>query len=108
MSDMNETNESAVTDIGAPELVGHIGVDAGLCWVGDPGSILHSDPKPKAIGKSWDEFCERMDSMTKVFNYDHGNPGLGICVCTYDDGVYPVFVERNEEGRIVRLTVEFL
>ncbi len=105
---MNETNESADADIGAQELVGHIGVDAGLCWVGDPGSILHSDPKPKAIGKSWDEFCERMDSMTKVFNYDHGNPGLGICVCTINDGVYPVFVERNEEGRIVRLTVEFL
>jgi len=28
------------------ELVGHIGVDAGLCWVGDPCYVIHKLPKP--------------------------------------------------------------
>jgi hypothetical protein len=39
-------------------LVGHIGVDAGLCWVGDPCYILHSDKLPETIGKNWSEFCD--------------------------------------------------
>ena len=38
--------------------IGKIGVDAGLCWVGDPCYILHPETPPKTIGKDWDEFCE--------------------------------------------------
>lgn len=45
------------------EQFGVIGIDAGLCWIGDPCYILHKsiDAKkehertPKAIGKNWDE-----------------------------------------------------
>jgi hypothetical protein len=32
--------------------IGEIGVDAGLCWIGDPCYILHTDQPPKAIGKT--------------------------------------------------------
>jgi hypothetical protein len=38
--------------------IGEIGVDAGLCWIGDPCYILHKEHPPKAIGTSWDEFCD--------------------------------------------------
>jgi hypothetical protein len=41
--------------------VGEIGIDAGLCWVGDPCYVLHTDQPPKAIGKSWEEFCDILD-----------------------------------------------
>jgi hypothetical protein len=94
--------------------IGEIGVDAGLCWIGDPCYILHKDQPPKAIGKSWDEFCDILQEddqypTCKQFSYDLGHPGLGLVVSTgYGDGVYPVFAEFNEEGRIARVWVEFI
>ena len=43
------------------------------------------------------------------FNYDLGHPGLGVVVSTgYGDGVYPVYAEFNDEGRIAAVTVEFI
>lgn len=96
------------------ELIGEIGVDAGLCWIGDPCYILHAHPKPKAIGKDWGEFCDILHKNgtypTRMqLNYDLGHPGLGIVVSTgYGDGVYPVYAEINDEGRIAAVTVEFI
>jgi hypothetical protein len=96
------------------ERIGEIGVDAGLCWIGDPCYVLHANPPPKAIGKDWDEFCDLLDAggsyPTRMqFNYDLGHPGLGIVVSTgYGDGVYPVYAEFNEDGRICAVTVEFI
>jgi hypothetical protein len=93
---------------------GVIGVDAGLCWIGDPCYVLHrdgEDDKPKSIGKDWMEFCDGLDRgvVVKQFNYDMGHPGLGMCVSTgYGDGVYPVMVTKNSEGRVVRVTIEFI
>jgi hypothetical protein len=95
-------------------LIGEIGVDAGLCWIGDPCYILHANPAPKAIGKDWDEFCDLLHAdanypTSMQFNYDLGHPGLGVVVSTgYGDGVYPVYAEFNDEGRIVAVTVEFI
>lgn len=45
-----------------PKLVGHVDVDAGCIWVGDPCYVLHKeeDQKPKDIGKDWSEFCDLM------------------------------------------------
>ena len=95
------------------KLIGEIGVDAGLCWIGDPSYILHANPLPKAIGKDWEEFCDSLDAdgayPTKQFDYDLGHSGLGVVVSTgYGDGVYPVYAEFNDEGRIASVTVEFI
>jgi hypothetical protein len=93
--------------------IGEIGVDAGLCWIGDPCYILHKEQPPKAIGKDWGEFCDILNDdkypTYKQFHYDLGHAGLGVVVSTgYGDGVYPVYAEFNEEGRIARVWVEFL
>jgi hypothetical protein len=95
------------------ELAGHVGVDAGLIWIGDPCYILH-DPNPsRYVGKDWPEFCEKFDEQRgnkglASFNYELGHEGLGICMETaYGDGTYPVYVERDREGRIIRATIEF-
>jgi hypothetical protein len=102
------------TTIKPRKLIGEIGVDAGLCWIGDLCYVLHADPAPKAIGKDWDEFCDILHADAKYptsmqFNYDLGHPGLGVVVSTgYGDGVYPVYAEFNDEGRIAAVTVEFI
>lgn len=94
------------------EKVGVIGVDAGLCWIGDPCYILHrDDDKYIAIGKNWREFCSNFENypVMKQFHYDMGHPGLGFCVSTgYGDGSYDVFVKRNNEGRIAEVKVVFI
>ncbi len=91
--------------------IGEIGVDAGLCWIGDPCYILHKEPPPQAIGKDWDEFCDTLTSSSEFrqYDYDLGHPGLGVVVSTgYGDGTYPVFAEVNEEGHIAKVWVEFI
>lgn len=94
--------------------IGEIGVDAGLCWIGDPCYILHKDQPPKAIGKDWSEFCDILNAddqypTCKQFNYDLGHPGLGVVVSTgFGDGVYPVYAEINGEDRVTKVWVEFI
>lgn len=88
------------------EKVGEIGVDAGLCWVGDPCYILHTTPgnEPKDLGKDWLEFCNTLPEENPVAKqYDEG-----VVVSTgYGDGSYPVYVKKNDEGRIVGVMVKF-
>jgi hypothetical protein len=90
--------------------IGEIGVDAGLCWIGDPCYILHAEQMPKAVGKNWDEFCNLLqNATTKQFNYDRGHPGLGVAVSTgHGDGVYPVFAEFDAGGRVAKVWVQFI
>ena len=90
--------------------IGTIGVDAGLCWIGDPCYILHKEEPAGEIGKSWKEFCDMIDhdSRHTQFNYRKGHPGLGVCVQTgYGDGTYPVFAEFNSDGVLARVIVDF-
>jgi hypothetical protein len=92
--------------------IGEIGVDAGLCWIGDPCYIPHKDEPPKAIGQDRDEFCDILGEeypTAKQFHYDLGHPGLGVVVSTgYGDGTYPVYAEFTEGGRVARVWVEFI
>ncbi len=92
------------------ERVGAIGVDAGLCWIGDPCYVLHKEEgAPTSIGADWGEFCDRMGRDVTQFNYDLGHAGLGVCVATgYGDGFYPVEVRRSEDGRIAEVRVVFI
>ena len=90
------------------EQVGTIGVDAGLCWVGDPCYVINRDPGTEhsdVLGKTWGDFCDKLgNEYPTVKEFD----GLGLAVSSgYGDGLYPVFIKKNEEGRIVRLMVKF-
>lgn len=95
--------------------IGVIGVDAGLCWVGDPCYIFHHEDSTmkEALGRDWQDFCDKVSeggySSHKQFNYPMGHPGLGVTVSTgYGDGCYDVFVKHNNEGRIAELKVVFI
>ena len=99
--------------------VGVIGVDAGLCWLGDPCYILHAENPPVDIGNSWGDFCDKLDAKNHhgrgytQFNYDGPNgtaknPGLGVLVSTgWGDGCYPVYATIDEDGRVASVTVDF-
>ncbi|HBJ84594.1 MAG TPA: hypothetical protein DDZ88_12130 [Verrucomicrobiales bacterium] len=93
----------------AKKQVGVIGVDAGICWIGDPSYIIHPPKLPLAVGRDWLDFCDKLESDVTQFEYDLGHDGLGVCVATgYGDGEYPVYVERDESGRIARVIVDFM
>jgi len=84
--------------------IGEIGVDAGLCWIGDPSYVLHREQPPKAIGKNWGEFCD-------LVNHDKGftsfGDGFGVCVSTgYGDGIYLVYA-TIKDGRIMKVWIDF-
>ena len=86
------------------EKIGTIGVDAGLCWVGDPCYVLGLDSSHGP--KTWDAFCEKL-SMTTDPSEPLGK-GIGFAISTgYGDGEYPVYIKRNKEGRIIRILVKF-
>jgi hypothetical protein len=107
-------------------LVGHIGVDAGLCWIGDPCYILHTSeykdgkevptPLPESLGKDWADFCNLLGESyptMKSFPYAKGHEGLGVCVSTgFGDGSYPVYARITNEGtwgkRVTAVFVDFL
>jgi len=89
------------------EQVGIIGVDAGLCWIGDPCYVVTPDCTEHPA-KTWGEFCDRIvHPACQQFNYKRGHAGLGVCVSTGGDGSFPVFVRRNSEDRIVAVMVVF-
>jgi len=95
------------------EQVGEIGVDAGLCWIGDPCYCVTPDCTEHPA-KTWTEFCNKLHELegkgnTAQWNYKKGHVGLGVSVSTgYGDGCYPVFVKRNAEGRIAEVRVKFI
>jgi hypothetical protein len=94
------------------KLVGHFGVDAGLCWIGDPCYILHAeDGFPASVGKDWGDFCSGLgDAYPVLKSYPYGDSeheGLGVCVSTGDgDGSYPVYV-RIKDNRVAAVIIDF-
>jgi hypothetical protein len=89
---------------------GVIGVDAGLCWIGDPCYIAAKDASN--VFEKWSDFCNTLEKNEVEgvcqWNTEYGHPGLGVSVESgYGDGEYPVYIRRNEEGRVVEVKVVF-
>ena len=93
------------------ELVGRFSVDTGMVLIGDPVNWLFTTPR--AVGGSWEKFCEKLrdagqpDSLEVPFEKNPtGNAGILISGFG-GDGTFPVYIERDESGLVVSLTVEF-
>ena len=99
--------------------VGVIGVDAGLCWIGDPCYVI-SDHCDAFDNRDWGTFLKILSKNETVadakglqgtaqFKYSKGHDGLGVCVSTgYGDGVYDVFVKHGNDGRVAEVKVVFI
>lgn len=95
--------------------IGSFAVDSGQAMVGDP-CYLDS-------WKPWDSNVEKFDEhVNKAGEYSYlgacnatltegygalGN--LGVVFSTgYGDGVYPVYAEINEDGRVAKIVIDFV
>ena len=87
------------------KLLGYIGVDAGVRWVGDPCYIMGNDASSRV--ESWSDFCDKLKDMdTSASPLGHGT---GIVVSTrYGDGEYPVHGYLTSSGRVAKIEVEFI
>lgn len=95
-------------------VIGHVGIDAGMLMLGDPCYVIDRD-----LGKMpWQEFLQRHvplgDDPTNYpqhwrLPFDHGHCDRAVVVHTgYGDGMYPVEVELNDEGRVASVKVTFI
>lgn len=102
--------------------IGEVGVDSGQLMVCDPCYINSEWKKTDYTTKTTDEdlkklkgefsyagACEATLGKEKAgqLNFKMGHAGAGVALSSgYGDGCYPVYATYNEDGRIVRITVE--
>ena len=106
-------NKTAVSQ--GVELVGHVSVDSGQVMIVDPCYVLDGEygyiPKqvPSDLKRcQYGHACDATDS-----DQSHGEffaSGYGTTIASssgYGDGNYPVYAVKNEDGRVVELTIYF-
>lgn len=90
-------------------LAGHVYVDSGTVYIGDPGSIIVDNDLPDA--PDWDDFCEAIndgkhnaadgDAPEGVATEPLGK-GKGITFKSgMGDGIYPVHITLADDGKTV-------
>jgi len=97
-------------------LAGHIGVDAGLCMVGDPSYINGNNPTNALATGDWLEFCNWLGKdypTIKAVPYAFGHEGAAVVVSSgIGDGYYPVWARVEEiphwGKRVMELRVVFI
>ena len=91
------------------EYIGKVGVDSGTMMLGDPCYI--SDDKRLHSDEGWQKFCKEVLFTKQYDSMRHAQIGRGTAVVTdtgYGDGEYSVYITRNNEGRVMSLTVVFI
>ena len=92
--------------------IGEVGVDSGQLMIVDPCYIeshwkeedFDDEKKSKELF-SYNAVCK--ETLGKTCYGQIGN-GLAVAFSSgYGDGCYPVYAEINEEGRVMKITVDF-
>lgn len=91
------------------ENIGYIGVDAGLCWIGDPCYILHNEESNPDIGKDWNEFVNKYYEQDNddVTHRAFGHSGFAVST-GFGDGSYPVYIKKTEDNRVAEVRIIFI
>lgn len=98
------------------KLIGHFAVDSGQAMVGDPCYL-----------DEWELWNEKVDNFEKYkevagqYSYlgscgitiekGYGELGTGSAVVFstgYGDGLYPVYAEIDEDGRVSKVVIDFM
>ncbi len=93
-------------------LAGHFSVDSGQAMVGDPCYIDNWDTNKNDewnIEGKVGQYSYHGASATTLAN-SYGELGNGTAVVFntgYGDGVYPVYVQINDDGRVSKVVIDF-
>jgi hypothetical protein len=90
---------------------GSFGVDSGQAMVGDPCYLDNWDTNKN---EEWNlegkvgEYSYQGASATTLAN-NYGELGFNAVVFStgYGDGLYPVYVQLNEDGRVSKVVIDF-
>lgn len=93
-------------------LVGSFAVDSGQAMVGDPCYLdkwkTNEDEEWNLEGKVGDYSYHGASATTLANSAGQLGDGSAIVFNTgYGDGFYPVYVKYNEDGRIVKVVIDF-
>ena len=94
----------------AKEEIGTVFVDAGIVMVGDPCYTLPDDGSTRTeTARDWLKFVDATFATEGPKGvYKPLGDGIAVVVESgYGDGEYPVFVRRNDEGRVIAVEVLF-
>ena len=105
--------DTAVTH--KPQLVGNVSVDSGQVMVIDPCYVLDGmhDHAPKHDPKAHKQCEYGHPCEVTLSDKRHGEfmaKGFATAIASssgYGDGNYPVYAVKNDEGRVVELTIYF-
>ena len=106
-------NKTAVSQ--KVEFVGHVSVDSGQVMVIDPCYVLDGmhDHAPKHDPKAHKQCEYGHPCEVTLSDKRHGEfmaKGFATAIASssgYGDGNYPVYAVKNEDGRVVELTIYF-
>ena len=97
------------------EYIGSFSVDSGQAIIGDPCYLDEWENWSK--DEPFDNYVEKkgqygyLGACGLTLTKGYGTLGTGNAVAFttgYGDGVYPVYAEFNDEGRVSKIVVEFI
>ena len=91
---------------------GSFGVDSGQAMVGDPCYLDNWDTNKNDewnIDNKVGQYSYQGASATTLANNygEIGNSSAVVFSTGYGDGVYPVYVEMNSDGRVSKVVIDF-
>ena len=99
------------TQIDGLELAGYFSVDSGQAMVGDPCYLddwdTNKNDEWNLEGKEGQYSYHGASSVT--LSKQFGSLGFNAVVFStgYGDGLYPVYVKLNEDGRVSKVVIDF-
>ena len=93
-------------------LAGQIGIDSGQAMVGDPCYLDNWDTNKNdewnIEGKEGEYSYHGASATTLANSYGElGNSTAVVFNTGYGDGVYPVYVQMNDDGRVSKVVIDF-
>jgi hypothetical protein len=95
------------------ELVGSFSVDSGQAMVGDPCYLDQwqtNENEPFELDGKVGQYSY-LGACATTISQNAGELGIGSAVVFntgYGDGVYPVYVQYNEDGRVAKVVIDFV
>ncbi len=90
------------------QLAGHTGVDSGMVLITDPGYTVRNPEQVRYHPfESWTQFTLAFrDLVFQCVNQFGAKVGVAVTV-RGGDGVYPIYVQRDDTGQVVAAMIRF-